>query len=95
MQSITDYLMDVEINAKEYNSALYVAGIFSFEDECPIENWPYNSVGNLKGFTIELPTNWMDISELTNAEKWPLLYSLSMERIEQERLNIPIAAFRF
>ena len=37
----------------------------------------------------------MDISELTNAETWPLLYSLSMERIEKERFNIPIAAFRF
>ena len=80
-QAITEYLMDVEVNAKEYYSALNIAGIFSFEDDCPIENWLYNSVDNLKGCTIELPTNCMDISALTNAEKWPLLYSLSMESI--------------
>ena len=56
MQAITEYLMDVKDNAKEYNSALHVAGIFSFEDDCPIENWLYNSVDTLKGFIIELPT---------------------------------------
>ena len=60
--------MDVEVNAKEIYSALNVAGIFSFEDDCPIENWLYNSVENLKGSTIEQPKCWMDISELTNAE---------------------------
>ena len=76
--------MDVENNAKEYYSALNIAGISSFEDDCPIENWLYNSVVNLKGTTIELPTNWMDISVLSNAEKWPLLYSLSMERIKRK-----------
>ena len=37
----------------------------------------------------------MDVSELVHSDKWPLLYSLSMERIEKERLNIPVAAFRF
>ena len=37
----------------------------------------------------------MVISHLSNAEKWSLLYSPSIERIEQERLNIPVAAFRF
>ena len=95
MQAIADYLKDVKDNAKEYNSALYVQGIFSFEDEDPIENWLFNSVENLKGSTIELPTNWMDVSLLINAEKWSLLYSLSMERIEKERINIPVAAFRF
>ena len=52
---------------------------------------------SLKGSTIELciPTNWMDISQLTNVEQWPLLYSLSMERMEKERLKIPVEAFRF
>ena len=48
MEAITEYLMDVKDNAKEYNSALYVAGIFSFENEAPIENWLFNSVENLK-----------------------------------------------
>ena len=44
MQAITEYLMDVKDNAKEYHSALHMAGILSFEDECPIENWLFNSV---------------------------------------------------
>ena len=44
VQAIADYLKDVKDNAKEYNSALYVAGIFSFENEAPIENWLFNSV---------------------------------------------------
>ena len=95
MQAIKEYLRDVADNAKEYFSVLNVTGIFSFEEDCPIENWLYKSVDNLKGYKIELPTNWLDISELTNAEKWPLSYSLSMERIEKERLNIPVEAFRF
>ena len=37
----------------------------------------------------------MDVSHLINEEKWSLLYSLSIERIEKERINIPVAAFRF
>ena len=37
----------------------------------------------------------MDSSQLTNVRKWPLLYSLSMERMKKERLKIPIEAFRF
>ena len=57
MQTIADYLKDVKDNAKEYNSAVYVQRIFSFEDEAPIENWLFNSVENLKDSTIELPTN--------------------------------------
>ena len=57
MQTIADYLKDVKDNAKEYNSAVYVQRIFSFEDEATIENWLFNSVENLKGSTIELPTN--------------------------------------
>ena len=39
--------------------------------------------------------NWMDVSGLIHSDKWPLLYSLSVERIEKERLYIPAAAFRF
>jgi len=35
MQAITEYLKDVKENAKEYNAALHVAGIFSFEEESP------------------------------------------------------------
>ena len=54
--------MDVKKNAKEYYSELFMTGIFSFEDEAPIEYWLFNSVENLKGCTIELLTTWMDIS---------------------------------
>ena len=95
LQAIEEYLMDVNDNAKEYSSALYVEGIFSYEIDAPIENWLLNSVDNLKGTTIDLPLNWMDVSGLIHSDKWPLLYSLSVERIEKERLYIPAAAFRF
>ena len=67
-QAVEEYLKDVAVNATEYSSALNVKGIFSFTDDCPIENWLYNSVDSLKGNAIELPTNWLDISELTNAK---------------------------
>ena len=49
MQAVTEYLMDVKDNATEYNSALYVASILSFEDEAPIEIWRFNSVVYFKG----------------------------------------------
>ena len=80
MQAKTEYLKDAKENAKEYNAAMHVAGIFSFEEESPIENWLYTSIDSLKGSTIELPTNWMDISQLTNVEQWPLLCSLGTAR---------------
>ena len=94
-QAIAEYLRDVRDNAKEYDSALYVQGIFTFEDSVPVENWLLNSVENLKGHSIELPTNWLDIAQIIDKEDWSLLYSLSMERIEAERIYTPIAAFKF
>ena len=54
MQDITEYLKDVKENAKEYNAAMHVAGIFSFEEESPIEKWLYTSIDSLKGSAIEL-----------------------------------------
>ena len=48
MQAITEYLKDVKENAKEYNAALLVSGIFSFEEESSIENWLYTSIEALK-----------------------------------------------
>ena len=51
-------------NAKEYESAVYVQGIFTYEDIVPVENWLLNSVENLKDHSIELPTNWLDIAQL-------------------------------
>ena len=44
VQAIEDYLMDVKDNAREYNSALYVEGILSYENDAPIENWLFNSL---------------------------------------------------
>ena len=82
-------------NAKEYESAVYVQGIFTYEDNVPVENWLLNSVENLKGHSIDLPTNWLDIAQLIYKQDWSLLYSLSMERIEAERIYTPTAAFKF
>ena len=72
-------------------------GTLCYENDVPVENWLFNSVENLKGTTINLPLNWMDVSQLIHSDnyKWPLLYSLSIERIEKEILTIPVAAFRF
>ena len=95
IQAIEEYLMDVKDNAREYGSALYVEGILCYENDAPVENWLFNSVENLKGTTIDLPLHWMDVSQLIHSDKWPLLHSLSIERIEKERLNIPVPAFRF
>ena len=53
MQAIEEYLMDVNNNAKEYSSALYVEGIFSYEIDAPIENWFLNSVESLKGSAVD------------------------------------------
>ena len=58
-------------------------GILCYENDVPVENWLFNSVENLKGTTINLPLNWMDVSQLIHSDKWPLLHSLSIERIEK------------
>jgi hypothetical protein len=94
-QAIAEYLRDVVDNAKEYESAVYVQGIFTYENSVPVENWLLNSVENLKGHSIDLPTNWLDIAQLIYKQDWSLLYYLSMERIEAERIYTPTAAFKF
>ena len=38
MQVVKDYLLDVKNNKKECDFASWVKGIFSYEDEAPIEN---------------------------------------------------------
>ena len=106
LQAVKDYLEKVKNNAKEYNSALFMTGAFTFEDGGPIEKWLLNSVENLKGFTIELATDWVDISHLSNAETWPLLFSLWKKVVitflsfyrENRKGKIkykPVAAFQF
>ena len=95
MQMVQDYLKNVESNEKECNSTMYVAGIFSYEKDASIETWLLNSVESLVECTSNLPTDWVQVTHISNTEVWPLLFSLSMERIEKERLNIPVAAFQF
>ena len=95
VQAIEEYLLDVKNNAQEYKSALNVQGILYFDEDTPVESWLLNSVDLLKGHTNDLPTNWLDIAQLINKDDWSLLFSLSLERIEAERIYIPIAAFKF
>ena len=40
---------DVSSKNKDYDSASWVQGIFSYEDEAPIEQWLFNSVESLVG----------------------------------------------
>ena len=60
MQAIKEYIKDVKENAKEYNAELYVAGIFSFEEESPIENWLYTSIDSLLKKMYNRATNKLD-----------------------------------
>ena len=39
---------------------------FSFENVTPIENWLLNNVDGLTGSTIALPTEWVQVLQLTN-----------------------------
>ena len=73
---------------------MYVAGIFSYEKEAPIENWLHNTVKSLIGNTINLPTDWLQLVEIHATKDWPLLFSLATQRIERERLTLPVAAFQ-
>ena len=66
VQAIEEYLLDVKNNAQEYKSALNVQGILHFDEDSPVESWLLNSVDLLKGHTIDLPTNWLDIAQLIN-----------------------------
>ena len=80
MQAAKDYLLDAEKKEKEYDPASWAKGIFSYEDESPIENWLCNSIERMVGSTINMPTNWMQ---------------MTMERIDKERIYILVAAFQF
>ena len=53
------------------------------------------SVENLVGSTISLPSDWIQVVEASKHTKWPLITSLAIDRIEKERLSIPVAAFQF
>ena len=61
MQTVKDFLKNVETNKKEYYSNIHVKGIFNFENDAPIENWFLNIVESLVGSTINLPTDWVQV----------------------------------
>ena len=96
MQAVDDVLKNMEINNNEEDlySSINVTGIFSFEKETPFDNWLLNSVENLVS-TISLTSDWVQVIEVNKHNKWPLFTSLSTDRIEKERLSIPVAALQF
>ena len=61
----------------------------------PIDDWIFNNVEDLVGSTISLPSAWAQVAEVIKHTKWPLFTSLAKDRIEKERLSIPVAAFQF
>ena len=77
--------MDVKDNAREYNSALYVEGILRYENDAPIQTWLFNSAENLKGTTIDLPLNWMNVSQLIQTNG---LYSINFLWKELRRKDL-------
>ena len=92
-----DFLNDAEINdnEEEYDSSINVTGIFSYEKDTPIEKWLLNSVESLVTSTLDLPSDWVQVIDINKTSKWPLFTSLATDRIEKERLNIPVTAFQF
>ena len=79
------------------NAPVYVSGIFSYEKNAPIDNWLQRTVQNLSNDRNKLPTDWVQVLEFPAKfnKEWPLLYSLSTERIEKEILANPVATFQF
>ena len=99
LQATEDVLNSMEFNndEEEFYSSLNVSGIFCFDKNDPLDSWLHNSVNNLVGYTISLPVDWVQVVEMeTNKhDKWPLFALLAIDRLEKERLSIPIAAFQF
>ena len=58
----------------------------------------YSSINVTGIFSFEkdnLLLNQVEVIEVHKKNKWPLFVSLSIDRIEKERLTIPVAAFQF
>ena len=87
--------MEFNNNEEEFYSSLNVSGIFCFDKNDPIDSWLHNSVKNLVGYTISLPVDWVQVVETNKHVKWPLFTSLTIDRLEKEKLSIPVAAFQF
>ena len=88
-------LMQWKSTLMKRNFTPLVSGIFSFDQHDPIDSWLHNSVENLVGFTISLPVYWVQVVETNKHVKWPLFTSLTRDRLEKEKLSIPVAAFQF
>ena len=97
LQATEDVLnaMEINTNEEEFYSSLNVSGIFSFDQNDPIDSWLYNSVENLVGYTISLPVDWVQVVETNKHVKWPLFTSLAINRLEKEKLSIPVSAVQF
>ena len=87
--------MEINDNEEEFYSSIDVSGIYSYEKDTPIENWLLNSVNNQHGSSFNLPSDWVQVSEANKNNEWPLFTLLAVNRIEKERLSIPISAFQF
>ena len=60
-----------------------------------INSWLDTNLESIRGVTINLPVDWVQVVELNKNVKWPLFTSIATDRIEKERLSIPIEAFQF
>ena len=60
-----------------------------------INNWLDTNLESIRGATINLPVDWVQVVELNKNVNWPLFTSIAIDRIEKERLSIPIEAFQF
>ena len=87
--------MKINTNEEEFVASLNVSGIFKFEKEAPINNWLDTNLESIHGATINLPVDWVQVVELNKNVNWPLFTSIAIDRIEKERLSIPIEAFQF
>ena len=78
LQATEDVLNSMEINSneEEFYSSLNVSGIFSFDQNDPIDSWLHNSVVNLIGYTISLPVDWVQVEETNKHVKWPYSHRL-------------------
>ena len=61
--AVQDCLDDEWHNENTYKeSSMYVVGVFCDEQGAPIENWLQNSMENLAGHTVSLPTDWTQVA---------------------------------
>ena len=71
LQTVEDVLKNMEINDNEedFYSSIDVSGIYSYEKDTPIENWLLNSINNQRGFSSNLPLDWVQVIEANKNNK--------------------------